>query len=220
MTRLYFIRHAETEWNRDGNRYCGRTDLPLTNAGKLQAANLAALLQSIPFDRALVSPMIRAQETAEPIIRRAGMRVQSDERLREIDFGDWEGLTPQEVQHHFPQQWEKWLQDPSTAKAGGCGETAQNVFDRMASLLMEVHSDEGQHILVVSHNTAIRLFAAGTLGMPLAQYRRIEIDNAGLMQLEMASLTDVRWKAGSPLGNDKPDDGIQAAEGTRADPWR
>ncbi|MCL4352232.1 MAG: histidine phosphatase family protein [Firmicutes bacterium] len=180
MTLFYLIRHGETEWNRHGNRYCGRTNLPLAQAGRVQADALAASLQNVRFDAVLVSPLQRAQETAHPIAKQCGMEMKMDERLREIDFGDWEGLTQQEIEQHFPNQWEQWIQDPTAVRAGGCGESANDVFSRMKSVIVENSKDNLQRILIVSHNTAIRLFFVGTFGMPFTRYRNIEIDNAGL----------------------------------------
>lgn len=202
VASFYLIRHGETEWNRNNNRYCGRTDIPLTDTGTLQANNLAGVLQTLQLDLAVVSPMLRARQTAEPIVERLGLEMRIDDRLREIDFGEWEGLTQEEIERYFPRQWDKWLQDPMTAKAGGCGESATEVFDRMkGAILGEDNADTSRRILIVSHNTALRLFFVGTLGVSLAQYRKIEIDNAGVLVLETASATDIKWKMGHQLMN-------------------
>lgn len=196
MTLFYLIRHGETEWNRHGNRYCGRTNLPLAQVGREQAERLALSLQNTRFDAVLVSPLQRALETARPIAKRCGMEMQTDERLREIDFGDWEGLTQQEIEQHFPRQWEQWVQDPATTRAGGTGESANQVFSRMKSVIVENSEKTLQRVLIVSHNTAIRLFFIGTFGMPFIRYRNIEIDNAKILVLEMANETSFKWKMG------------------------
>lgn len=196
MTMFYVIRHGETEWNGHGNRYCGRTDLPLTTVGKLQAAHLGNALAATRFDAALVSPLQRAQQTALGITQRVGIEMQTDSRLSEIDFGDWEGLTQQEIEHHFAQQWKAWLHDPAHVKAGGSGESAGDVVARIRSVFVENSRDNGDSVMVVSHNTAIRLFIAGTLGMPLIHYRKLEFNNAGICMVEMKSAADFKWQLG------------------------
>jgi broad specificity phosphatase PhoE len=125
--------------------------------------------------------------------------MQTDQRLVEIDFGDWEGLTQREIEHNFPEQWKKWLADPTMVKAGGCGESAADVFGRMKAVFAEHGKDNHQNVLVVSHNTAMRLFIAGTLGMPFVHYRKMEMDNAGVCVLDMKSTAELRWKIGNGL---------------------
>lgn len=196
MIRYYLVRHGETEWNRDGNRYCGRTNLPLTPAGHLQAEKLANFLQNKPIDLVLVSPLQRARDTARPIIQRMGLDMHIDERLREIDFGVWEGLTQREIEQRFPKQWADWIQNPGKVKAGRNGESAADVFTRMKGIFSENRYDQKRNILLVSHNTAIRLFLVGTFGMPFVDYRKIVIDNAGVVVLNITSSGDIEWQSG------------------------
>lgn len=193
MTTFYMVRHGETEWSRDGNRYCGRSNIALTENGTHQANLLAALLHDIPFDAAVVSPLKRALSTALPIVQRLGIPMQVDARLQEIDFGDWEGLTVPEIEARFPQQWIDWTTDPVRNRAGGRGESAPEVFNRMTDLLLE----QLQHrtVLIVSHTTAMRLVMAGTLGMPFCHYRKLEINTADVYVMTMHSIDDVKWKA-------------------------
>ena len=194
MTLFYMVRHGETEWSRDGNRYCGRSDIPLTETGTLQAALLAALLHNVSFDAAVVSPLRRARDTAIPIVQRLRIDMQVDPRLQEIDFGDWEGLTQPEIEAEFPQQWMNWTHDPLKNQAGGRGESARDVFERMTEVLTE-HHKKHRNVLIVSHTTAMRLVMAGTLGMPFAHYRKLEINTADVYVLTMKNLAEIKWRA-------------------------
>jgi len=199
VTRFYFVRHGETIWNREGNRYCGRTDLPLTPDGLQQAHQIAKNLGQLSFDHAIVSPRLRARQTAQPLLTRLGLSMQIDERLREIEFGDWEGLTPQEIQHAFVDLWRAWVEDPTAVHAGGWGESAQEVLTRMLAVIQDWTARRARRVLVVSHNTAIRILIAGALGMPLSQYRAIEIDNGGVLVVDVDENGSWTWKLGMCL---------------------
>lgn len=91
MLNVYLLRHGETTFNADGNKYCGRTDAELTPKGIRQAEEVAALLADIKFDCVYSSPLKRAYETAK--IASGNKEVIKDERLIEMDFGRWEGKT-------------------------------------------------------------------------------------------------------------------------------
>jgi uncharacterized phosphatase len=187
LTRVYLLRHGETEWNHDGNRYSGRTDLDLSATGKRQAEWVSEYLQGIPFKAAYASTLKRARDTAEMIARRHGIPVQTDERITEVDFGEWEGKTRAEFTKFDPESWRLWCQDPTAFKAGRTGETAQAVFERGKSFFAELvqkHPDET--VLVVAHSSFNRIYLAGMLGMPLRNYRSLSQDNTGINIFELS----------------------------------
>ncbi|TDF97964.1 histidine phosphatase family protein [Paenibacillus piri] len=186
MTLFYLVRHGETEWNREGNRYCGRSDISLSDTGKRQAELVSDYLQHTTFDLLFSSPLQRALQTCAPIAMNRSQSIEQDERLTEIDFGCWEGVQGKEIGSRFPSLWNPWLSDPTHVRAGGTGETAAEVFDRMYRFFREqaqLHPDK--LVLAVGHNTAIRLFIAGILEMPFQHYRRLKKSNAGVTVLEM-----------------------------------
>src|SRR3546814_4832923 len=122
MVHVYLLRHGETTYNADGNRYCGRTDAKLTEKGLAQAEHVANALQGIKIDAVYASPLERAYRTAEiacgnrlPVVR--------DPRIIEQDFGAWEGKTRAEFVAEDPALWEDWEDDPAKAPAGGTGDT-------------------------------------------------------------------------------------------------
>jgi uncharacterized phosphatase len=193
MARFYLLRHGETEWNRDGNRYCGRTDIALSDTGREQVQSAKNALQDVPFQAAYASPLQRSRSTAERIAVPHGLAVKEDPRILEIDFGRWEGLSKKEIIERDPQGWTDWLQDPTHVRAGGNGESGLEVFQRALDFFAEksqLHA--GQNVLVVGHNTLNRLFICGSLDVPFSQYRRFIQSNTGISILELDG-SEISW---------------------------
>jgi len=195
MLNVYLLRHGETQWNADGNIYCGRTDIPLIEKGKGQANEVYEQFQGMEFNQVYSSPLQRAAITAQ--IASGTHNVILDERLIEVDFGNWEGKTKEEFISENETLWQNWERHPETTKAGGSGETAREVIERVDdffSSITQKHSD-GETVLVVAHNGINRLYMAHKLGMPLNAYRKIvqensritlfTLDEAGNFQLKL-----------------------------------
>lgn len=181
MIRVYLLRHGETAMNADGNRYCGRMDVPLNEQGVQQAERMAERLKSIQFDAVYASPLQRAYRTAE--IASGSKDVIQDPRLIEVDFGSWEGKTRAEFIAENPALWQQWNTDPGNTKAGQTGEHALGVVQRVEDFFRSMERrHEGGTLLVVGHNGINRLYMAHMLGMPLAHYRRIFQDNASITE--------------------------------------
>jgi len=188
MTLVYLLRHGETAWNAAGNRYCGRTDLPLSDVGLRQAALAARALAEAPLVAVYVSSLRRSRETGEAISALHSTVPIEDTRLLEIDFGAWEGLTVAEIEANDPIGRAAWIHDPASSRAGGTGETGREVSDRMQEALHAIANDHpAAAVAVVGHSTANRLLLAATLGTPLANYRRFALDNSSISLLEMGA---------------------------------
>jgi len=186
MVTICLLRHGETTFNADGNRYCGRTDVDLTEKGVAQAKRMNQLLQGYSFDAVFSSPLLRAKMTAS-IACGDSKRVQIDDRLIEVDFGNWEGKRPVEFQIEDPESWADWLSDPKNNRAGRVGESAQEVVNRLSSFYEEIlEKYEGKTVLVVGHNGVNRFFIASQLGMPLKNYRKIVQENSALTVLTLS----------------------------------
>lgn len=179
MLNVYLLRHGETQYNADGNRYCGRTDIALTEKGIGQANSVNSQLKGMSFDAVYSSPLKRALFTAE--IASGTKAVKTDSRLIEVDFGDWEGKTKEEFIAENANLWNNWMEDPSIAKAGGTGESAWDVVVRVDDFYQEMMlKHPSGNILVVGHNGINRLYLAFKLGMPLKNYRRIVQENSAI----------------------------------------
>lgn len=185
MLNIYLLRHGETAMNADGNRYCGRTDIPLTEKGIKQAQTVRDQLNGVQLDAVYCSPLMRASNTAE--IASGGRKVIQDKRLIEVDFGKWEGKTRAEFIDENPAIWDQWCTDPTNVKAGETGETALEVVKRVDSFFKELHLSypSGSTIMVVGHNGINRLYLAFKLGMELKNYRRISQENSSVTRFSL-----------------------------------
>src|SRR4051812_48980174 len=166
---LWLARHGETEWSR-ARKHTGRTDLPLTPEGELQAREeLAPKLAGAGFDLVLSSPLRRARDTA----RLAGRDPEIDERLREMDYGDYEGRTTAEIRA-ARAGWDLW--------ADGCpgGESVEDVGARVDALIAERLRDGPERILLFGHGHTLRILAARWLGLAPREGRVFVLRPAGL----------------------------------------
>lgn len=176
MLNIYLIRHGETAWNADNNRYCGRTDLPLTEKGLKQAETLRRQLGAISWNAVFSSPLQRAYTTAQIA---SGAAVAKDERLIEADFGLWEGKTKDEFMAENAQLWHNWMSDPANHHAGGTGETAATIVQRVDAFFRSLQQQYTTgNFLVAAHNGVNRLYLAHKLGMPLRNYRMFFMENS------------------------------------------
>lgn len=190
MLQVYLLRHGETTYNAAGNRYCGRTDAELTEKGLAQARRMEELLAGVDFDAVYASPLMRARVTAE-VACGGRLPVRIDERLIELDFGSWEGKTRNEFVAENPPLWQSWSESPDHVKAGGTGDTAREVVQRVDSFFDEMKArHNGKTILVVAHNGVNRLFLAWKLGMALKHYRRIVQENSAVTIVQFGGDVD------------------------------
>ncbi|MBE1536548.1 histidine phosphatase family protein [Actinomadura algeriensis] len=171
MSRLVLVRHGETEWHAE-NRYAGVSDVALTVRGREQARRLAAWALGARPDAVWASDLSRARLTAAAPAAALGTDVRVDGRLRELDFGEGEGLTRADMDRAFPGALRAFLADPVAAHLPG-GEDPARAADRFTAALHDIASAHaGGRVLVVAHSTAIRLALCALLGVPLKDYRR------------------------------------------------
>lgn len=195
-TTVYLMRHGATSWGEDGNRYTGRTDIPLSAAGRHQAAAAAGTMLGIHFAAAYSSSLLRAQETAAAIAGPHGLVPILEESLVEIDFGEWEGKRRDEIMRDDPEHWSRWVSDPASIRAGHTGETGSDVFTRASETVNRLASaHEGASILLVTHNTLSRLLIAGSLAMPMQSYRQLEQATCCVNIVRIAPMSPWHWVA-------------------------
>lgn len=182
MALFYFVRHGVSNWNSE-NRLCGRTDVPLSDEGRRQAARLAERLRGLAPAALYTSPLRRAVETAEIIAATVSLTPVTDERLVELDYGAWEGKTFAEVMEQDAEAFRAWDADPGNVPPRG-GESGGQALKRVAPFLDELaarHPGEREHVIVVCHRTICRLVVCHALGLSPSEYRRrLSMDNAAL----------------------------------------
>jgi len=202
MLNVYLLRHGQTSWNADGNRYCGRTDISLTEEGKRQAEIVRTQLVGVKLDAVYSSPLQRAYLTAE--IAGGGKKVMTDARLIEVDFGKWEGKTKEELMQEDPNLWKAWDHDPANSRAGGIGEIGSQVVQRVEEFFNEVlQKHAGGSIIVVGHNGINRLYLAHKLEMPLRHYRRIVQENSSVTLFSLDDHGEISLKRLNTMVNIK-----------------
>ena len=173
MARLVCVRHGETVWSRDG-RHTGRTDIPLTDRGREDARALASALAGWRFARVLASPLQRARETCAL----AGLGGQEElcPELMEWDYGDYEGLTSDQIQERRPG-WLLWRD--------GCpgGEAPGDVAARADAVIAEVGGIEGD-VALFAHGHLLRVLAARWVEQPAWFGARLMLDTAAVSLLD------------------------------------
>ncbi|WP_410813198.1 histidine phosphatase family protein [Micromonospora sp. 067-2] len=172
MTHLVLVRHGETVWHRE-NRYAGVSDVALTARGWDQARQLAGWAAAADLSAVWASDLTRARLTAQVCAETAGIPLRVDDRLRELDFGDGEGLTAAEMTEQFPEALHAFRADPVGRHLPG-GEDPTVAAGRFIACLTEIAAahPEGR-VLVVAHTTAIRLALCQLIGVPMREYRRL-----------------------------------------------
>ena len=181
--RVLLVRHAETEWNRE-RRFQGWRDIPLSAAGRAQAECAARLLAETPLTAVWSSPLERARETAAIIAAPHRLAVQESEAFKEMGFGEWEGLTRDEVRARFPDAHRAWAETPAEARWPGA-ETLAAVRARALQGLQALRAAHaGQTIAVVSHGITGRILILEALGIGLDRLWTFHLSSTGISELE------------------------------------
>jgi probable phosphoglycerate mutase len=175
VPEIVLIRHGETEWSRDG-RHTGRTDVPLTDAGRRQAELVGEWLAGRTFARVLTSPLGRALETCR--LAGLGDRAEPREELLEWDYGEYEGVTTAQIRERRPD-WYLWRD--------GCpgGESAADVGRRVDGLVAELREADGD-AAVFAHGHVLRVLTARWLGL--------DPEKGALFALATATLSVLGWE--------------------------
>lgn len=179
-SRLWLVRHGETEWSASG-RHTGSTDIPLTEAGRRAAADLATALAGHSFNLVLTSPLSRARETC--VLAGLGDLAVVIDELREWNYGSYEGLTTSDIQQTRPG-WNVF--------EDGCpdGESPQQVAGRADRVVARARAAEGD-VIAFSHGHLLRVLAARWVGLP---------PQAGAhLALATASVSVLGWEREVPV---------------------
>jgi broad specificity phosphatase PhoE len=189
---LYFVRHGETDWNR-AQRYQGQKDIPLNALGRSQAVgNGRTLAGALGVEAAAIdyvsSPLVRALETMELMRAELGLPAQgyrTDDRLREIHYGYWEGELWQELPAKDPQGFaareaDRWGWQPTG------GESYRELSERVAAWLAEIERD----VVVTAHGGIMRVLRGLVLGLQSAEIFRLDVPQDKVLVVEAGR---TRW---------------------------
>ena len=181
---LYIIRHGKTDWN-IRHKLQGRTDIPLNDEGRRMSEEARETYRDVHFDICFSSPLIRARETAEILLKGRNIPVLTDNRLAEMGFGSYEGIEnsflipdcPINVLFHSPERY--------TDPPGGA-ESLDGLFARTGAFLRErvfPLLNEGQDVLIVGHGAMNSSIISQIRQLPRAQFWSAGIENCKLMKL-------------------------------------
>lgn len=184
--RLVLLRHGRTAWNAE-NRAQGHADVDLDGLGHAQARAAAEHLAGLRPVALWSSDLARARQTAEHLGSACGLEVKCDDRLREYDVGERQGLTLEEFASRFPAEHRAWLRGDPTPGVPGA-ETTAEVATRMRSALGEclLSLERGETGVVVTHGAALKVGVTAVLGWPtdLASTLRV-VANCGWVTVEL-----------------------------------
>ena len=179
MTRIIFVRHGQTEWNLKG-KYQGQTDVPLSKEGIAQAHKLAENFPTKRLDAIYSSDLSRAMETARIAAGKFGLEVQEEPAFREVNFGEWEGLSYEEIATRWPKVAGDFFRRPDALSIPG-GETFQVLQERAIKRISGiVDASEGQTVAVFAHGAILRTVLCHALHMPLAYLWAIRQSNTAV----------------------------------------
>lgn len=157
--KIYLIRHGQSKAN-EKNLFLGHGDLDLTDVGIEQAKKTAEYLKTVNADVIYSSDLLRAYNTAKQTANVLNLPIVRDKELREIDCGEWDFVPFDEIKVRFKDGYNVWINDVANAKCDG-GESVREVQERLARAVTKIANDNlGKTVLIFSHATAIRCFAA------------------------------------------------------------
>jgi broad specificity phosphatase PhoE len=185
-TRIVLVRHGHVE-GIDPERFRGRTDLELTGMGVEQAEaagkRIAAMWRPVII---YTSPLRRCIVTGATIARATGVSAKILETLTDISYGSWQWKTPDEVAARWPHLLEQWRTRPDLVRIPA-GDSLQDVAVRAADALRYVRDNHiNQTVVLVTHDTVIRVLLLQLLQMPLAGYRRLDVDPGSISEVTLA----------------------------------
>lgn len=191
--RLWLVRHGATLWNKE-QRFCGHSDIPLSHEGRLQARWLARQLRSQHVVAMYSSDLLRASQTAEIIAVQApfSVEIETFPAWRELAFGDWEGLTYEQIVQQFPAQLAFFSNPVTTAPPGG--ESLTGLYQRVHNAFLNIvrasiDMQEGD-IVLVSHGGPLRVLLCSILSMPQEQQWRLRIEHGSLSAIDFLPVID------------------------------
>lgn len=179
MTQIYLVRHGQTQWNRE-EIFRGTADIPLNESGIREAHLAAESLKERAIKAVFSSPLARAKQTAEAIAGLHGLEVRIIEGLKDLCFGEWQGVSHQAVLERYPELFRQWLREPHRVTFPG-GESLGAIQSRAVEAVKKVvlkHPEET--IVMVSHRVVNRALICGLVGIDLSRFWQIGQDTTAI----------------------------------------
>ena len=184
--RLILVRHGETAWNKEG-RFQGESLVGLNQRGLTQARQVARALASMKPAALYSSPLPRTLMTAQEISNELSIPVVALEGIKEINLGDLEGITGQEMRKDHAEVWNAWRKEPSQVVFPG-GESIEQLQERAWRAIEDIErSHREEKVVAVSHNFAIRAILCRFLGLPLSRFHMLRVDLGSISILQTRS---------------------------------
>lgn len=184
MTKLYLIRHGETDWNKQG-KYTGQMDIPINEIGREQAKKVAEEMKTLEPVVIYSSDLKRALETAQAISEELNIPIIKDERLREIRQGEWEGMHVNKIKMQYTEEFAARKENPLTVAAPG-GESIGDVEIRVRSLLVDItQKHPNSEVVVSSHGIVLGIIRTIAEGIPVSEVFNNIPENATLYKVEI-----------------------------------
>jgi len=183
---IYLLRHGEIE-DSDSRRYIGQTDCALNIRGRAQAEFWKKWLEKERVDSIFCSDLIRSSVTAEIISQGRQVALQVNPDLREINLGEWDGRSMQEIRDEFPAEWEARGAHIDTFRPPG-GESFADLYQRVIPVVEHIAETVSGPALIVGHAGVNRVILCHVLGMPIRRLFSIRQDFAALNLLDNSKI--------------------------------
>ena len=178
MAEIILARHGETEWN-VANVFRGQIDIDLSETGAKQAKLLAQYLSTSAIEAVYSSPLKRAYKTAEIIARPHKLKVNADPDLIDFDFGQWQGLSHEEVKEKYEDLYTRWITRPEQVSMPG-GESLEDVAMRVVRFKNKIIASHHGTILIIGHRVVNKVMLCTMLGLDNSHFWKIRQDTCGI----------------------------------------
>jgi broad specificity phosphatase PhoE len=210
MTKVYLVRHGQTEWNKE-LKFRGRSDIPLNEEGRREAAAIADALKEKDIRAIYTSPLRRSIETAQPVADFFHLEIVTVRELIDICYGDWEGLAYDEVKRRYADTYNMWEQCPDMVQFPN-GETLDEVGERSFFAFKGiVKKNPGRSILIIPHRVINKVLLCALLDLNNSQFWKVKQDTGCINLIEYSDQKVVLVKMNDTCH-------LKELEGERAQP--
>lgn len=183
MTKIYLVRHGQTDWNKQ-LVFRGRKDIPLNEVGMMEANSIAQGLEEEKIDSIYTSPLKRAVQSAGPASKVSGIKIEQAADFIDINYGKWEGLSFTEVQNRYKEQYNLWENHPEKVEFPA-GETLEEARHRSFMAFKNIiRNSLHKSLLIVSHRVINKLLLCAILDLPNSYFWKIRQDTACINVIE------------------------------------